>query len=47
MCVCMSCVCVCVWIGARILNVEKEVDGERIREGSGGVRWPFNVESLM
>lgn len=45
LCVCMH-VCVCVGVCV-ILNAEKEVDGERIREGSGGVRWPFNLESLM
>lgn len=28
-------------------NGKKEGDGERIRAGSGGVRWPFNLESLM
>lgn len=29
----------CVW--------REESRRERIREGSGGVRWPFNLESLM
>lgn len=41
------CVCVCVCKSTQRLNGKREGDGERIREGSGGVRWPFNLESLM
>lgn len=40
-------VCLCACAGKRGLNGKRKVDGERIREGSEGVRWPFNLESLM
>lgn len=43
--------CACVYLRAckstQRLNGEREGDGERIRVGSVGVRWPFNLESLM
>lgn len=45
-CICAP-VCVCVCAGKQGLNGKRKVDGERIREGSEGVRWPFNLESLM
>lgn len=46
--VCIYSVCVRVWANVCVwLNGKREIDGERIREGSGGVRWPFNLESLM
>lgn len=49
--VCTVCECACVCVHAckstQTLNGKKEGDGERIREGSRGVRWPFNLESLM
>lgn len=39
--------CASMCVKAQRLNGKREGDGERIREGSGGVRWPFNLESLM
>lgn len=45
-CVCvLKCASVCK--SKKRLNGKREGDGDRIREGSGGVRWPFNLESLM
>lgn len=42
-----ECALACVCNSTHRLNGKRERDGERIREGSRGVRWPFNLESLM
>lgn len=37
----------CVCKSRKRLNGTREGDGAWIMEGSGRVRWPFNLESLM